>query len=111
MVVVLKLTSPHLFPKPSGKKAFLLSSLVLILGPAGSDPQGRLSVRMLNTSKSAKSLMSQETSHKPSFILHIQEVIRNIPMSYRGLASGQNKIDKIREKTVNNINPVTIVNK
>lgn len=38
MVVVLKVTSSHLFFKPSGNEDFLLSSLALILGPAGSEP-------------------------------------------------------------------------
>lgn len=68
-------------------------------------------MRTLNTSKSAKSLMSQETSGKPSFILHVQEVTRNILMSYRHLAFSQSKIDKIREKTANNNHPVSIVSK
>lgn len=55
--------------------------------------------------------MSQETSGKPSFIFHVREVIRNIPMSCKCLAFGQSKTDNIRQKTVNNSHPVTVVSK
>jgi len=62
----------------------------------------------MNTSKSAKSLMSQETSGKNSFILHLPEVIRNIPTSYRGLVSRTKQDRQKKTKTANNIHAIII---